>query len=165
MSDTVLVEIVQGTTNLVTVEVPVAPAPPVSVDVVADGVGAIGYPQLPIGLQQLPISIPVTGRPVLAGQINVPMGFAVNVPALLAGTVVYAVTKATANAVFIVNRISGITTTEIGRVTLTSASNTSCILAGIGGPLAVGDVLQVIAPSTPDATLADLGITLMVNRT
>jgi hypothetical protein len=165
MSDTVLVEVIAGTTNLISVEVPVTPAPPSVIDVTASGVGAIGYPQLPIGLQQLPISIPVTGRPVLGGRINVPMGFAVSLPNLLAGTVVYAGIPAHDDAVFIVNRVSGTTTTELGRVTITSGSNTSCRLIGSGGALAVGEVLQIIAPLTPDQTLSDLGITLMVNRT
>jgi hypothetical protein len=164
MSDTVLVEVVAGVTNTITVDVQVPVAQPVAIDVIADGLGAVGYPQLPIELQQLPIAIPVAGRPTVSGAINVSLAFAVTVPALLAGTTVYAAIKTSANAPFRVNKISGVTTTEIGKVTFTSTSNTSCLLEGTGGSLAIGDVLQVISPAAPDNTLSDIGITILVNR-
>jgi hypothetical protein len=165
MSDTVLVEVIAGTTNTMTVDVQVPTAQPIAIDVTADGFGAVGYPQLPIELQQLPIAIPIAGRPPVSGTVNVSLAFAVTVPALLAGTTVYAATKTSANASFRVNKISGVTTTEIGKVTFTpTTSNTSCLLEGIGGTLAIGDVLQVISPAAPDNTLADIGITILVNR-
>ena len=175
MSDTILVEVDPGGPGVivdvlvdgastVAVDVLTTQPGPVAVDVIADAMGAVGYPQLPIELQQMPVSVPVTGRPALAGTIIVPMSFAVTVPAQLQGATVYAIHKATSDATFIVNRMSGLVTTEIGRVTFTNQSSTSCILAGTGGPLSIGDVLQFVAPVTPDATLSDLGITLMVNR-
>jgi hypothetical protein len=123
----------------------------------------ITYAQLPAEVQQVPISFPFQGKPATGAVVNVPMAFAMTVPAALAGTVVYDTTQATASAVFTVNKISGGSTTALGTVTITAASQTSATLAGSGGSLAVGDVLQIVAP-TQDATLADVGITVLAMR-
>jgi hypothetical protein len=62
-------------------------------------------------------------------------------------------TKATSNAAFTLNRIvNGTTVTPIGAVTITPASNTSATLAGSGGTLNAGDVLQLVSP-VQDATV------------
>lgn len=127
--------------------------------------GTATFSQLPPEVALVPIAFPFPGKPGAGAIVNVPMAMSLVVPASLAGATAYDTTKATASSVFTVNRITGGTTiTSIGTATITSASNTSVTLAGTGATLAVGDVLQVIAPSVQDATLADVSITILTNR-
>jgi hypothetical protein len=123
--------------------------------------GAVTYTQLPTEVQQLPISFPFSGKPPAGGIVNVPMAFAITVPASLAGTVVYNTTKASGSVTFNVNKVSGGSTTALGTVVVTTTTPT---ISGAGGSLAIGDVLQLVAPASQDTTLADIGITIMAAR-
>lgn len=124
----------------------------------------IGYPQLPEELRQLPIAFPFLGRPAAGATVNIPMGFAVTVPQDFAGARTWADVISTGDAVFQFNRLTDSGVTPLGSVTLTPQSQTSHTASGPGGRVEAGEVLQIVSPRPQDNTLADIGITLMVNR-
>ncbi len=141
------------------------PAGPAGSNAFGDLTGTADFSQLPASVQQLPLGFVMAGKPTTGQVFNFPMAMAVTIPASLTGTKVYDTTLATSSAIFTVNKIvSGNTITSIGTVTITTTNHFSCTLAGAGGSLAAGDVLQIVCP-TQDATLSDIGITILAART
>jgi hypothetical protein len=126
--------------------------------------GVATYAQLPAAVQHVPLSFPFVGKPVASQLVNVPMGMAMTVPVSLAGTRVFATTAASGTPSFILNKISGGSTTAMGTIQFVSGSQTAATLTGAGGSLAAGDTLQLVAPPSPDSALADIGITVLANR-
>lgn len=112
----------------------------------------------------VPITVPFAGKPAANAQVNVAMPIAITVAANLAGSVGFQNTICAATATFTINKISGGATTALGTVAFTTGGKTSFTLAGAGGALAIGDVLQVVAPGTQDTSLADLDITILALR-
>jgi hypothetical protein len=163
MSDTI-VEIVSVEASTLTVEVVMPPPAAVVVEVVDFAGPPIGYPQLPEELRQLPISFPFSSRPGQGLMVNVPMGFTVTVPIGLVGTKTYADIPPQAPAVFLLNRVSGAVSYPLGTITIMPGGHHDNVLAGLGGSVPVGEVMQIVAPETQDIDLSDIGITIMVNR-
>jgi hypothetical protein len=116
-----------------------------------------------------PISLPVAfsyfAKPAASSTIFVSITTPITIPASLTGTWAYVNTASTATATFTLNKISSGSTTALGTIAMTAGSKTAFTLAGAGGALATGDVLQMVAPSTQDTTMADVGITIQATRT
>lgn len=127
--------------------------------------GASGNPLWVDYQTSLPLGYILPGKPNASAFFNLVIAVPLVIPANFAGTVVYDATPPTANAIFTLNKISAGVTTTLGTITITSASNTSAILSTQAQvSLSVGDVLQLFAPSSLDATLADIGITILTTK-
>lgn len=71
-------------------------------------------------------------------------------------------TNPTATANYTVNKTSGGTTTGVGTIAVSTAGAfTFATTSGASFSLAAGDRLTIVAPGTPDATLADVSFTLV----
>jgi hypothetical protein len=73
---------------------------------------------------------------------------------------------ATASTVFVINKVISGTPTQIGTITfaISGTVGTFASTGGAGQTLNLGDVAQVLAPASPDATAAGLGFTLSGTR-
>ena len=113
----------------------------------------------------MPVGFPFNGKPAASLSVFIPVTIPISIAANLVGSVGYANTVSTGGAVFTLSKISGGSTTALGTITATAGSKTAFVFAGAGGTLVVGDTLQLTAPASQDATLADLGITIHAVRT
>lgn len=83
-------------------------------------------------------------------------------PGNLAGSAAYGKTAATASTVFDVKKNNSST----GSITFAGAANVATFSTTAGAALsfAIGDRLEVVAPASPDATLANISFSLIGNR-
>jgi hypothetical protein len=103
------------------------------------------------------------GTPTASALIlYLPFAVAVTLPANLAGSYVKAKTAATASTAFDVQKNGS----SVGTITF-AASGSAATFSTTGGAavsFAAGDVLSIVSPATPDATLSDIGFSLLANR-
>jgi hypothetical protein len=92
--------------------------------------------------------------------IRVPVARAVAFPAGLTGSVGKASIAATASAAFDVQKNGS----SVGTITFAAGSASATFTAASGIALAAGDVLSIISPAIPDATLANIGVVLAGTR-
>jgi len=116
-------------------------------------------------LVDTPTAVPFAGKPGAGAKIVIPIVNAQTVPANFSGSGGWADTAPTgASVAFTVSyRHSGSTTT-IGTFTFTSGSNTPTLSTQAAVNLVAGDVLFVDAPAVQDATLANVAITLLLQK-
>ncbi len=124
--------------------------------------------QLPASVQAVPVPFVLPGKPA-AGQVyNIPIVIPLLLPANLAGTATCDGTHTTADAVFTINKISGASAATAATVTIRPPSGAGQDITQRSTQDAVnfaaGDILQLVAPAPADATLADIGITLLMQR-
>ncbi|HEY0205312.1 MAG TPA: hypothetical protein VGC15_14305 [Acetobacteraceae bacterium] len=116
---------------------------------------------------RLPLAFVFPGKPA-AGQVaNLPLALALAFPAGLAGTFSYAGALPAADMVFTLNRLAAGSgaVTPIGTVTLHPSGHFDVTLAAASLALtAAGDVAQLVAPATQDASGADIGITILTAK-
>jgi hypothetical protein len=110
----------------------------------------------------VPIAFSFSGKPAAGAAAVIPVVWDTVVPANLAGSVGRVGGAGSAATVtFNVSALSDAGTVTIGTITVTGLTVT---FSGEGTTLEVGDALRVTAPATQDATLSDVGFTILTER-
>lgn len=113
----------------------------------------------------LPLSLYMPGTPISSQFTGSAVTDACVFPANFAGSAGPALTASTGTAVVKVNKIHAGASTQIGTVTYTTSSTpTFATTGGVSQSLVAGDIVQTVYPSSPDATLADIFLTLRATR-
>ena len=120
-------------------------------------VKAYPYTVTAAGLNPLIFSFNYSGKPtssqVIADNVTT-TGY--ELPAALASSIATAGTAATASTVFDI-QVNGVTK---GTITFAISGTTGTFVFSSNAPLALGDVVSILAPASPDSTLANITITL-----
>jgi len=112
---------------------------------------------VPMSIQGLPAADTTVGYFAPSRAFNIPENF-------LNGQA-YALTPATAPAVFTINKLNGSTGLglTVGTVTFAAGSRVGIFSVSPRTLVMAGETIQVISPSTQDATLSDVAITIQGN--
>jgi hypothetical protein len=103
------------------------------------------------------------GIPSASAKVTrVPVARTVSFPANLAGSIGIASVAATALTAFAVRKNAA----SVGTITFAAGATTATFTTASGAAfsLTAGDYLSIVAPATPDATLADVGFVLAGTR-
>jgi hypothetical protein len=94
--------------------------------------------------------------------LAVPVGNNVTFAANFAGSQATLQTAATASTVFLIDKIVGGSPTQIGTITFSAAGTVGVFAStsGLAQGLSTGNVLEILAPASPDATAALIGFTI-----
>jgi len=123
------------------------------------------YAELPTEVLDFPLSFIIQGKPNAAQTYNLIMGMAITIPIGLTGTFSYAGVVSAGSSLFVINKISGGTTTAIAGILLSASSHTAnTLFCTTAVTFAAGDVFQLVAPASQDATLSDIGITILSTK-
>lgn len=128
-----------------------------------DKATSVSFKGTPPATQPFDVLAFYPGIPTASAKVvRVPIARAVTFPANFAGSYFTASANATGTAVFDVQK-NGST---IGSVSIAAGGTTATFTTsgGTSKSFAAGDVLALVAPGTPDATLADVGFVLAGTR-
>jgi hypothetical protein len=89
---------------------------------------------------------------------------AITLPASLAGSSATALVAATASTAFVLAYVRSGSTTTIATFTFAAAGTVATISGVVIPTLAAGDVLTISGPATADATLADIGFSILASK-
>ena len=125
----------------------------------------LAYNQIPSTAQDLPLVIAIPGAPSAGITLwRIPVVSLFTIPANFTGSLAVAGTAATSSAVFTISYSRSGNTTQIGTVTFASSGNTGTFSSSSLYTAQVGDLIIVTTPSPSDATLANIGISILAKK-
>ena len=127
--------------------------------------GKVPYSELPASLAALPLVCSIPGTPGSAITLwYIPVVNLLTIAAGFAGSLAIAAIAATAASTFTLSYIRGGVTTAIGTIVFGAGSTTGTFSASSLYTAALGDILLLTSPTIADITLANIGITVLANR-
>ncbi len=139
--------------------VPYSSSGPTSGQMVRYNGSAMVYQDAP-----LPVAFFFPGVQLASAIARIILTEACSMISTLTGSQGVAKAASTGTATITVNKVSGGVTTAVGTVVFTSSA-TATFTLGSTTAFAAGDLVELVFPVSPDATLADIAITLRATRT